>query len=164
MKCPTCYLTEGPLGFAIILLAAVVLIRTVAGGGGVAPVPDMFDSSLTFTEALERSELSDKPVFAFVTADWCGPCQTMKRGALADRRVADVVRTRTEPVYIDGDEHPDIVQSLGVRGFPTVVIIRDGKIVDGSSGVMTTPGLLAWLDGALEREADGSRVAVTAPR
>jgi len=145
MKCPTCYLTEGPLGFAVILLAAVVLIRTVAGGG-VAPVPPMFDQAVSFDQAMEQSKDSGKPVFAFVTADWCGPCQAFKRGALANDKVIDFVTENTQPVYIDGDEHPELVQSLGVTGYPTIVLIKDNAILDARSGGMTTSTLLAWLD------------------
>lgn len=149
MKCPTCYLTEGPLGFALILLAAVVVIRSVSGGG-VAPVPPMFDKAVTLDAAVAESGQSGKPVFAFVTADWCGPCQAFKRGALSDPSVVKYVSTNTEPVYIDGDEHPDLVQSLGVTGFPTVVLISDGQIVAGRSGVMNAPSLLSWLGSTIE--------------
>jgi len=143
-------LTEGPLGFALILLAAVVVIRSVAGGG-VAPVPEMFDQSVTLESAMAESEATGTPVFAFVTADWCAPCQTFKRGALSEPRVIEHVTAETLPVYINADEHPDIVQRLGVSGFPTVVILRDGQIADARAGVMGAAGLLAWLDGALER-------------
>jgi len=149
MKCPTCYLTEGPLGFALILLAAVVVIRA-AVGGGVAPTPPMFDTSVTFDEAMAASAQTGKPVFAFVTADWCGPCQVFKRGALAEPRVVERVREATVPVYIDADAHPDLVQRLGVSGFPSVLLLRDGRVVDARTGVMSAPGLLAWLDGGVE--------------
>lgn len=148
MKCPTCYLTQGPMGFALVLLAAVVLIRTVAGGG-VAPVPPMFDKNVTLEQVVDRSKESGKPVFAFLTADWCAPCQAFKRGALADKKVVSYVSEKTEPVYIDIDEHPDLAQAFGISGVPTVAILQDGKILDARSGAMPTGMLLAWLDQTL---------------
>lgn len=147
MKCSACNLSGG-LGFALVLLAAVIGIRAIAGSS-VAPMPAVFDPNVTFEEASERAASSDKPVLVFATADWCGPCQTFKRGALKDAAVIDLITTQTEPVYVDIDEHPELASSLGVQGIPAVIIVRDGKVTAHISGAVSAPALLTWLDRAV---------------
>lgn len=137
------------LTFGIVLLGAVVGLRFLMGGH-VAPKPGMFASNVTFEQAIAQSGQSGKPVFAFVTADWCGPCQHFKREALSDSRVTERVTSATIPVYIDSDAHPDIAERLGVQGIPMVAILRDGEIIGKQTGAVSAENLLAWLDTTLD--------------
>jgi len=152
VSCPLCKLSQkSPLGFLVILVAAVVLIRTVTGGG-VAPKPPIFDEHLTLEQALDRSTQSGKPVFAFATADWCGPCQAFKRGALSDKRVIKTALENTVPVYIDIDKDPaarrqaaSMAGQEDIYSIPTILLIRDGHLIAQYEGGMSASAMLKWL-------------------
>lgn len=151
MKCPTCYLTQGPLGLIVILFAAVILIRAVVGGS-VAPKPPMFQDHLTLQQAVDRSSESGKPIFAFATADWCGPCQAFKRGALSDQEVVAAALSGTEPVYIDIDKDVDARQRLAsfagqndIYSVPTIMLIRNGEVIAYHEGGLSAAAMLQWL-------------------
>lgn len=127
----------------IIALALVIFARPTPK----APVPALFASGAeTLDDAMRRSEASGRPIFAFATADWCGPCQVYKKNALADPRVAEWVGANAEPVYIDIDASPDDARRLGVRPIPATFLIKDGRVIGKAEGVMSADALLSWLN------------------
>lgn len=74
---------------------------------------------------------SEQPVLVDVTAPWCGPCR------VARPVVADLAREHAphlKVVEIDGEESPDLVERLGVRGFPTFLGLVRGAEVTRSAG------------------------------
>lgn len=146
MKLSTSHLS-GPLGFGLLLLAAVISIRAIAGSG-IAGVPPIFHESLTYEEATQRAQESGKPILVFATADWCGPCQTFKKGALSDAAVIKTATASTIPVYVDIDVRTDLAQQFEVRGIPAMIMIRDGRIIDRFEGVRSAGATRAWLDQA----------------
>lgn len=127
----------------VAALAGVMIVQRVFMGG-VAPTPTYFDTSLTLDDALERSKASGKPVFALVTADWCPPCQTLKRGALVDDRVASFIQDSTEPAYVTDKQMRD-VERLGVSAYPTSVILMDGEVIASLRGAVSAGKYLEWL-------------------
>lgn len=135
------------------LLAIGGLVAVMAfsrgGGGGLAPTPAYFDKALTLASANDKSTASGKPVFVFVTADWCPPCQALKRDALADPKVAEAVSTLTVPLYVDATNTvPDDVASLGISGFPTVILLQDGKQLGRFTGNTSASNVLAIVEQA----------------
>ncbi len=133
------------LTLIVLALVTVMLVPRLMGGGGVAPTPAVFDTGVTLDVALKRSQASGRSVFALVTADWCAPCQSLKRGALVDEQVVAFVESSTEPVYLTDKSGHD-VERLGVRAFPTSVIIRDGEIVASLEGAVSAGRYLEWLE------------------
>ncbi len=136
--------------FAVcVALFAVFLARSQR----TAPIPTLFSKDATLESALAASAGDGKPVLAFFTADWCGPCQTFKRGALSDAGVERLARERTHPVYVDctransGD--PGVIavaQRYGIRAFPTLVLLRGEEQVARIEGAMAATELTAWLE------------------
>jgi thiol-disulfide isomerase/thioredoxin len=60
------------------------------------------------------------PAVLFVKADWCPHCHTM---APHMKRVQTILKN-TMPVYaVDADRNQNAVRSLGVQGFPTVIVV-----------------------------------------
>lgn len=132
------------LRFVILLLMVFGVYLVLRGKA--APVPAVFDKTVTLAGAAEASTRSGMPVLAFVTADWCGPCQALKRTALADNDVTEWIRTSTHPVYVDATNGvPAEAQGLGVQRFPTMILLRGGKEVSRLVGNQPTSSVLGWL-------------------
>lgn len=138
------------LGVGVFASAVAGLSGCARSADGHAPVPAAFEAGLTFDQAVVKSRESGKPVLVFATADWCGPCQSFKRGALSEQAATDAILAATEPVYLDVDDHPEVVRRIAtmgasINGIPTMVLIRDEKAVAHRAGVMSTRELTSWL-------------------
>lgn len=86
---------------------------------------------------------NDKPVLLDFYADWCGPC----------RMVSPLVDEIAEenPQYLVGkinvDQEPELAQAFGVSSIPTLIIMKNGKIVQKSVGARPKSQILAMLEG-----------------
>lgn len=83
----------------------------------------------TFDEVVLKS---DKPVFVDFWAEWCGPCRMLVP------IVSDLEKEFEGKVVIakvDVDNHQQYAAKYGVRNIPTVLIFKDGEIVDKQVGV-----------------------------
>lgn len=112
--------------FVVAGLVAVVGISRSQGGGAAGDGRGKIDWQSDLAAAGERATREGKPVLAYFTASWCGPCQQMKRGTWADSAVADAVNRRYVPVMIDVDDQPAVARQFGVRGIPRIEVIRPG--------------------------------------
>ena len=150
-------LLDNSFFFLAALIIAFAGLRMVLGLG-VAPKPALFaGSAATLVDALQQAQTEHKVVFAFATADWCGPCQIYKRGALADPRVAAWVKEHAKPVYINIDKEQSEAAALAVAGIPaTMILTPEGKMVGRIEGAFGADALIRWLDAALA-QADASQ-------
>jgi len=73
-----------------------------------------------------------KPVLYDFFATWCGPCrmQTPIIEELA-KKLGDTVEIKK----VDVDEHMDLAEKYGIRVVPTLIIEKDGKVVQTLEGV-----------------------------
>lgn len=136
--------------FPLIVLVALGGLYLARAKPAKAATPGVFAAGLNLDDALARSEREGKPVFVFVTADWCGPCQVYKRNALSDTQVETLVAESMLPVYIDVDRDVKAVERLGrlgltIKGVPTSALVRGGKLTKSFSGGVSASKLLAWL-------------------
>jgi thioredoxin 2 len=96
-----------------------------------------------YAEVVEASRI---PVVVDFWAPWCGPCR-MISPALED--VARRMRGRLKLVKVNVDESPGVAQRFGVQGIPSLLVVRDGAVVDRSVGARGADELAAWVESAL---------------
>ncbi len=82
------------------------------------------------------------PVVVDFWAEWCGPCKAMS--PLVDE-LAGEVGDAVKVVKINIDESPNAPTKYGVRGIPTFMIFKDGKVVDTKVGSMSKTALSDWV-------------------
>ena len=80
-------------------------------------------------------------------AAWCGPCKMM---APVIEAAARDYAGRVRIVQIDADANPQTLARLGVRGIPTMLLFRDGTLVDRVVGAVGAAKLRERLDRAVE--------------
>ncbi len=152
-------------GLFIVILAIIGVAVVLPKLRGVAPTPSVFEDGWTLTAAKQASAAENKPVLAFLTADWCPACQQLKRGAMSDSSVATLIRERTIPVYIDVDESVEDARTFAnVNSIPTVIIEYGGRELGRSVGSRSARDFRTWLEEALARAdtapTDGDSAAV----
>jgi len=103
--------------------------------------------ALEFTEAnFDELTTTDKPVLVDFWAEWCGPCR------LVGPHV-DALATEYEGKAIVGkvnvDNNPAIAAKFGVRNIPTLVVLKNGEVVDKVVGAVPKETLAQKLDAAL---------------
>lgn len=144
--------TLGSIAFLLAIVAVLALLPLIRGGGGVAPTPALFDEDLSLAQAEARAAETGRLTLVFATADWCGPCQTLKRGALTDERIEAWARANTVPTLLDltapGAEAQAAARRFGVQGIPAVILVRNGEMVSKREGVIEAGAMLRWLEQA----------------
>ena len=89
-----------------------------------------------FDEAIN----SDKPVLVDFWAEWCGPCRLI--GPIIED-LAKEYEGKATIGKVNVDDNPEVSLKYGVRSIPTILIIKDGEVVDKQVGVTTKATLAA---------------------
>jgi|TARA_B110000444_G_C18699319_1_gene528152 thioredoxin 1 len=97
----------------------------------------------TFTKDIESS---NKLVIVDFWAEWCGPCKQI--GPILEE-ISDEKNDSINILKINIDENPETPQKYGVRGIPTLMLFKGGKLVDTKVGSLPKTALLTWIDSNL---------------
>ena len=84
---------------------------------------------------------SEKPVLLDFWASWCGPCRMVS--PIVDEIAEE--RGDIKVCKINVDEQPELAGSFGVMSIPTLVVMKDGKVVNRAVGAMPKQRILALL-------------------
>src|SRR3954451_9545999 len=95
------------IGAVVVGVVALVAASTIFKAKEVIPW------RTDFAAAKAEAAQSGKPVFAYITAEWCGTCRNLKSTTWASERVDTALRTYL-PVRIDSDQHPDLFKRYGL--------------------------------------------------
>ncbi len=89
---------------------------------------------------------SDLPVLVDYWAEWCGPCKMI--APILDE-VARDYGERVKVVKVNVDENQSVPAKYGIRGIPTLMLFRNGAVVDTKVGALSKSQLTLFLDSHL---------------
>jgi len=82
-----------------------------------------------------------------VWAPWCGPCKTI--GPIIDKLSSDYKDSDIKFAKLNADDNSEIVKTLGVRNIPTILIYKNGEVVERSVGMVSEGQLKELIDNQL---------------
>lgn len=92
------------------------------------------------TENFDQEVLkSDKPVLLDLWASWCGPCKMLSP-------IVDQVASENDDIKVgkvNVDEEEELAAKFGVTAIPTLLVFKDGKLVNQSVGFIPKDKVLA---------------------
>ena len=83
-------------------------------------------------------------VLVDIWAIWCGPCKMIS--PLVDEISSEYHDKGLSVGKLDADSNREIVTELGVRNIPTILLYKNGEIVDKSTGAVTKQKLVEMID------------------
>lgn len=104
--------------------------------------------ALEFTDSNFKEEVLDVEGVALIDfwAEWCGPCRMLT--PIVEELHADF-EGKAKIGKLNVDQNPEVSMKYGVRSIPTILILKNGEIVDKHVGVTTKQNLAQKIEANL---------------
>ena len=76
-------------------------------------------------------------------AEWCGPCKQI--GPILEE-ISEEKKDILKILKLNIDENSETPQKYGVRGIPTLMLFKEGKLIDTKVGSLSKSALSEWID------------------
>ena len=102
----------------------------------------------TFTDATFETEVisSDRPVLVDVGANWCGPCRLIDPIV---KELAVEYAGRLKVGKMDFDTSHSSAVRYGIQSLPTLLLFRNGRVVDRQVGAVPRQRIVDSIEGVL---------------
>ncbi|HTK34278.1 MAG TPA: thioredoxin domain-containing protein [Caulobacteraceae bacterium] len=100
--------------------------------------------------AAHRNGTKGAALLLDVWAPWCGPCRSMAPQFSA---AAKTLEPEVRLLKLNSDAEPAAAGALGVSGIPALFLIRDGRVIAQTSGLLPASQIVAWTRQALAQAA-----------
>ena len=102
-------------------------------------------STYTITDSNFEDEIKNSQLTILIDfwAEWCGPCKQI--GPILEE-IGEAKKDKLKIFKLNVDENPQTPQKFGVRGIPTLMLFKDGKLIDTKVGSLPKNMLESWID------------------
>jgi thioredoxin-related protein len=111
-----------------------------------ASAPATLFTHRTVESAWKKAERQRRPLVIMFTSDHCPHCERMLAKTYADPEIRRLLSTHAETVLAHSKDYAELIRKLGVRGYPTTLIVAaDGNIADAVEGFVEPPAFAVRL-------------------
>lgn len=124
-----------------------MLIQNDNQGDAAPQTGNMFEANTqNFEDKVMRASM-EKPVIAYFTAPWCGPCRTL--GPILEKTVA-AVGDALSMAKIDLDSNQELAAALRIQSVPTIFAFFQGQPIDAFQGAVPESQVKQFIDKVMQ--------------
>lgn len=97
-------------------------------------------------ETFENEISGNVPVLVDFWAEWCAPCKAL--APILDE-VSDELAGKIVVTKVNLDENQDLAMKYSIRSIPTLLLFKEGELVDTKVGLLPKSDLVEWLSSKL---------------
>lgn len=106
----------------------------------------MSDLVKHITDATFAAEVANGITLVDFWAPWCGPCRNL---APVLDELAGEMGPAVKFTKLNMDDNPDMAGQYGIMSIPTMLLFRDGKLVNKMVGALPKPQIRAFIEQAM---------------